>query len=676
MALRFPSLPLSSEKKDIDRLLNNLPRSVTRAQKAIIRKAYLLAEDAHKFQKRLSGEPYIIHPLAVAEALAEFTPDHEAISAALLHDVLEDTSISRDTLLREFGETITHLVDGVTKISVLKSQGADNQAINIRKMIVATIKDVRVLLIKLVDKLHNMRTLGFQPNAKQIKISQEVIDIYAPLAGRLGIYRIKAELEDLALYYLQLEEYKSIKEAIAEKKGHREERLKAVISILQSRINEEKIKADVQGRSKHFYSIYKKMLEQKKSVTEIYDLSGLRVLCETIQDCYGVLGIVHTLWNPLPGRFKDYISVPKSNGYQSLHTSVVSTDGKILEIQIRTRSMHFISEFGIAAHWAYKEGQTAQKTIEEQFKLLQNLAQQSEDADTAGDFIEDLKNNLSEDDEVYVFSPKGEIFSMAKGSTVLDFAFRIHTELGLKCAGAKVNDRLISIRTPLKSGDQIHIVTGNHVKPSLNWINILRTSHARAKLRAWFRRNDLLPVEDDSRPREETFDRVRPSNRSSSTGPIPRVRDPQPGDIVWQGESSMETRFANCCSPRFGDRILGFITVGQGISVHKKDCPSILQLKSIPENRNRLVNIRWKGEDSIQCSVFVEGEDRSQLYLDLVTSLATAGADILEAKASTSATGDVLDVFEIEVDSQDLLDNIVKTLRQIPGVKSVGTSIK
>lgn len=678
MQWRLGPLNRSFEKTEVDKFLGNLPKNISRSQKAVIRKAYLLAEDAHKFQKRLSGEPYIIHPLAVAMSIAEILPDHEVIAAALLHDVLEDTPISRETLLSDFGETITHLVDGVTKISLLKNQSSENQAHSIRKMIIATIIDMRVTLIKLVDKMHNMHTLSYHKPEKQKKISQEVIDIYAPLAGRMGIYKIKAELEDLALYYLHNKIYNQIKKEISEKKNQREERIRVVASILHSRLKESKIKAEIRGRSKHFYSIYRKMIEQKKSVSEIYDLSGIRALCESIQDCYGILGLVHSLWNPIPGRFKDYISVPKSNGYQSLHTTVIGPDGKSIEIQIRTYTMHDISEYGIAAHWAYKE---KDNQFAGQSNLIKNLSEHIEESNTAREFIENLKNNLKENDEVYVFSPKGEIFSMAKGSTVLDFAFRIHTDLGLQCAGAKINDRLISIRTPLKSGDQLQIITSSNVKPSLNWINILQTSHAKAKLKAWFRKNGGLPTAEQAIHGINVEDKI---SLAKDFLPEPEAlkrkkkitQEDLKKKILWDGISDMKVRFAECCSPGFGEKIVGFITKGQGISVHKKECPSILQLLAKTENSGRIVALKWKGEPILTAELFVSGLDRAELFLDIVSALARSGADILKANASINSAGKVQDTFLVEIDSALHLDTIRKLLLKINGVMDVNSKIQ
>jgi GTP pyrophosphokinase len=659
-----------AEGQSLNTLLARMPSYVTRAQKALVKKAYLLAEDAHKFQKRLSGEPYIVHPLAVAHTLAELGLDHEVICAGLLHDVLEDTPIGADYIRQEFGETITYLVESVTKISVLKTQSAESkQAINIRRMIMATIRDSRVILIKLADKLHNMRTLGFHSTSKGMQIAREVLEIYAPLAGRLGIYKIKSELEDLALYHLDRTAYAHIKDKVAEKKAQRDGRVQMVMSLLSQHLKDSKIKATVEGRSKHFYSIYHKMKEQKKSFEEIYDLTGVRVLVNEVQDCYTVLGLVHTLWTPVPGRFKDYISVPKSNGYQSLHTTVIGPDGQAIEVQIRTWKMHRVSEFGIASHWAYKEGLAPTKAFEMQFMELQDMAASDEESDS-GDFYQELVSNLSQSNEVYVISPKGKIFTLPEHSTVLDFAFRIHTDIGLRCAGARIGDRLVSIRTPLKSGDQIEIITNASVKPSLNWLNFLKTPAARAKLKAYFRKQEnpaveKLPETEKKPAGEARLVRAPRNGEAPPVAPAPQLRK-----IDWQGETQLEVKYAQCCNPMPPDSIAGFISRFGVISVHKKGCPSLMDLSVHPDQAERLVPLKWVGESTgRQASIEIRGIDRPQIYLDIVKQLAQSGANIIEANATTSQMGRIRDKFVIEVDSEDHLQNILKEIMTVEGVE-------
>lgn len=673
--MAMPSLLRSKPKKEVqslNSLLALLPPYVTRAERAMVKKAYLLAEDAHKFQKRLSGEPYIIHPLAVAHTLAELGLDHEVICAGLLHDVLEDTFIKPDYMRQEFGETITYLVESVTKISQLKNQSAESkQAINIRRMIMATVRDNRVILIKLADKLHNMRTLGFQPTTKGMHIAREVLEIYAPLAGRLGIYKIKSELEDLALYHLDRTAYASIKDRVAEKKGQRDERVSMVMSQLTTALKDAKIKAKVEGRSKHFYSIYSKMQEQKKDFEDIYDLTGVRVLVKEPQECYTVMGLVHTLWTPVPGRFKDYISVPKSNGYQSLHTTVIIPGGQSLEVQIRTWTMHRISEFGIASHWAYKEKSQVPRTYDSQFFELQNMAISDEEADS-GEFLQELVSNLSQTSEVFVISPKGKIFAMPENSTVLDFAFRIHTDIGLKCAGAKIGERLVSIRTPLKNGDQIEIITNSVVKPSLNWLNFLKTPHARAKLKSYFRKQDASIAERLLENEKKSSPEAKPRTQRNEKLGASVATQPSLKKIDWKGESDVQVKYAQCCNPSPPDSISGFISRLGVVSIHKKACPSLVDLASHPEQAERIIPLTWVGHKTgRQAAIEINGVDRAQIYLDIVKQLAQSGANILEANATTTQVGHIQDLFVIEVDSEEHLANILEELMTVEGVQSV-----
>ena len=659
---------MASDPELLAELLSEVQKFTSRSQRSEIKKAFHLAADAHKFQKRLSGEPYILHPTKVSILLSKFHRGYEAVCAALLHDVLEDSNVSYDYLEKKFGSAITHLVDGVTKISKLKTRSSlDQQAINIRKMILATVKDPRVILIKLADKLHNMQTLEFHKPEKREKIAKEVLDIYAPLAGRLGIYKIKSALEDLALYHLDQEAYQTIKSEIAEKRLEREKRIQVTSAILIRHLKENKIKAEVHGRSKHFYSIYNKIKISSKSFSEIYDLTGLRILVNSKQDCYGAIGIIHTLWNPIPGRFKDYIAVPKRNGYQSLHTTVIAHDGKAVEVQVRTFDMHRVAEYGIATHWAYKESKklTNEENPSEMIEALANL-----DAESS-EFIEELKVNLT-GDEVYVFTPKGEIISMQRGATVLDFAFRIHTELGLKCAGAKINDRLVSIRTQVRSGDQVQIVTNPGVGPSLNWLKFLQTTHAKAKLRAWFRKQEILVEASKPEKIPKPVKGASPALEKLSeqtTANIPQIAKKQTQrTVVWEGEKNFETKFAKCCAPLPGDAIMGFITKGNGISVHKVECPSLRSLLSNKETKDRVITLKWSGfYETFSVNISVSGEDRPQLFLDMVRSITQSGASILEAKANT-VDSKIQNSFNVEVDSLNHLEHILFDLRKVQGV--------
>ena len=676
--IQEPSTEIFSTTFNIDHLIGKIANTTTKEQRQVVKKAYRLAEDAHKFQKRLSGEPYIIHPLSVAYTLSDYLYDYESICAALLHDVLEDTNISHEFMTKEFGIAITNLVDGVTKISMLKSQSTESkQAINIRKMILATTEDIRVILIKLADKMHNMSTLKFQPEVKQKRISQEVIDIYAPLAGRLGIYKIKSDLEDLALSYLNPLAYQKIKENVAEKKQTREKRIKLISNMLTDKFKELNIKVNVKGRSKHFNSIYNKLIKDGKSFNEIYDLAGIRVLVENVQTCYNVLGIVHTLWTPIPGRFKDYISVPKSNGYQSLHTTVIGPQGKALEVQIRTDDMHQVAEYGVAAHWSYKEEVDPSKVASDQDKLLQStqfLHDEDPQINDPSTFLEELKSNL-ENDEIYVFTPKGDIISLPLGSTVLDFAFRIHTDLGLKCAGARIEDRLVSIRTKIKSGDQVYITVSSQVNPSTNWLKFLKTSHARSKLKNYFNRNGIQYA--GSPNQIKTVETTKPVEQEPSKKAIKVVSTAPPKrklsqEIDWNGESNFEAVLAQCCQPNVGERIRGYITKTRGLSVHKAKCPALLSLLENEENKDRIVNITWKGlTDNFKVEIKILANDRYQLFADLVSSLAQAGVNILSAVAKSLNDTDIEDTFTIEADSQYHLETIQAGLEKVESVLAV-----
>ncbi|PKA22018.1 GTP pyrophosphokinase, partial [Leptospira sp. mixed culture ATI2-C-A1] len=451
---------LYQDIKDKQELFDAVQKRLGPEKAQLIEKAYHIADKMHEGQKRLSGEPYIIHPMNVASVLDELGLDERAIAAGLLHDVVEDTSYTKEDMAREFGEDIAALVEGVTKISEIKSQSKETEAAeNIRKMLLATIKDVRVMLIKLADKTHNVRTLKFQPEEKQKRIAKEVLSLYAPIAGRLGVYKVKFELEDLAFQSLHPEEYQEIKKRVSAKKSERDEYIEKIKIILKQRLAEINIDARIDGRAKHFYSIYRKMVTKEKSFSEIFDLRAVRIIANEIKDCYGVLGIVHTLWTPIPGRFKDYIATPKTNLYQSLHTTVFGPDGRPMEVQIRTKEMNAIAENGVAAHWAYKESTNLSRSsvilqngVENAFRMkwLEILKSWQDPSLDSKEFMEELQYDLHED-EVFVFTPKGEIIEMPKGATVLDYAFRIHTDVGLHARGGKVNGRMVTLRTELKS---------------------------------------------------------------------------------------------------------------------------------------------------------------------------------------------------------------------------------
>ena len=479
----------------IDSLIELVKKNNPDADTELILKAYHLADGAHKDQKRLSGEAYIIHPVSVAYILAEYKMDTETIVAAILHDVIEDTSYTYDDIKEMFNEQVADLVEGVTKIGKIEYQSKEeSQAENLRKMVLAMSKDIRVILIKLVDRLHNMRTLEYMKESKQIEKSRETLDIYAPIANRLGIQTIKAELEDLALKYLDPDGYYDLVKKVKMKKQSREEYINKVIKILEKKIDEVGIEAKIYGRSKHFYSIYRKMKAQNRNFDEIYDLIAVRVIVDSVKDCYGVLGIVHTQWKPIPGRFKDYIAMPKPNMYQSIHTTVIGPNGDPFEIQIRTKEMHETAEYGIAAHWKYKEGITDSNNkelrYENKMSWLRQILEWQKELDNANDLVETIKVDLL-NEEVYVFTPQGKVVELPMGSCPLDFAYRIHSDVGNSCVGAKVNGKIVPLNYTLNNGDIVEIMTSkNSNGPSRDWLNFTKSAHARNKIRQYFKKEE------------------------------------------------------------------------------------------------------------------------------------------------------------------------------------------
>jgi GTP diphosphokinase / guanosine-3',5'-bis(diphosphate) 3'-diphosphatase len=648
----------------------------------IIEKAYHLSDRMHGDQKRLSGEPYIIHPLNVAGLLNELRLDTAVIAAGLLHDVVEDTEYTKDDMVRDFGAEIANLVEGVTKISEIKSQSKETEAAeNIRKMLVATIQDARVIIIKLADKTHNMRTLKFQPPEKALRIAKETLSVYAPIAGRLGMYSIKVELEDLAFQITHPEEFQHIRKSINLKKSEREEYIEKLKIILKQRLSEIHIDAKIEGRAKHFYSIHKKMTTKDKSFHEIFDLRAIRIITDEIRDCYGVLGIVHTLWPPVPGRFKDYVATPKTNFYQSLHTTVIGPDGKPLEVQIRTRDMNRIAEDGVAAHWAYKEGKTStigsgigsgnstnlMKDNPFRLKWLEILNSWQDSTMDSREFLEDLKFDLHED-EVFIFTPKGEIVEIAKGATVLDFAFRIHTDVGLHAKGAKVNGRMVPLRTELKSGDQVEIQTEKKSKPSPIWLRIVKTASAKQKLKQYFRR---LQEENDGRitdsietpPSEKVIQEIQKNIRKR-----PRKKvgtEEKEANIIVAGIKDILVRRAACCSPIPGDEIIGFVTRGRGVSVHKKNCPTaMVQMENM-----QTLPVRWDGiAEPIPVQIEVRSKDVQGIYLSMVESISGTKTNIIEAGATSNDNKQLVAKFKIEIEHLDQLKEILDNLKLLPDV--------
>ncbi|KNZ42167.1 RelA/SpoT family protein [Acetobacterium bakii] len=631
----------------IDNVINLVKANNPDADVTMINKAYELAREAHKGQKRLSGEEYVIHPVSVGYILAEMQMDTETIVAAILHDVIEDTVYSYDYIKENFNEQVADLVEGVTKIGRIGFQSKEeSQAENLRKMILAMSKDIRVILIKLVDRLHNMRTLEYMRESKQIEKARETLDIYAPLANRLGISTIKWELEDLALKYLDPEGYYDLVQKIKTKKSAREAYIALVINILSKEIEKVGTNAEIYGRSKHFYSIYRKMKNQNRNFDEIYDLIAVRVIVDSLKDCYGVLGVVHSQWTPIPGRFKDYIAMPKPNLYQSIHTTVMGPKGEPFEIQIRTREMHETAEYGIAAHWKYKEGRsdTKENKYEEQMTWLRQMLELQRDSEDAGELVETIKVDLL-NEEVYVFSPKGAVVPLPAGSSPLDFAYRIHSDIGNHCVGARVNNKIVPLNSQLKSGDIVEIMTSkNSNGPSRDWLSFVKSPHARNKIKQYFKKEEkdeniqkgrsvlereikreglqhsnllnlanletlaetcsfkalndfyaaigyngikigtvfqkmrlLFPKEFPEEVEEVILKRPQPEYKASSS------------NVIVAGHNEIDVHFAKCCNPVPGDKIVGYITKGRGISVHRADCSNVLNL-SDPE---RIVEVEW-----------------------------------------------------------------------------------
>lgn len=716
----------------IEKIIDKIQSYQADAPIAIVREAYELAHDAHQGQIRASGEEYICHPLGVASILAELQIDALTISASLLHDVVEDTAFSLEEIEKHFGKEVAMLVDGVTKLSRIEYKSKEEQQLeNFRKMFLAMAKDIRVVLIKLADRLHNMRTLKHMPEYKQRRISQETHEIFAPLAHRLGISSVKWELEDLAFRYLEPEKYYELVEKVKQKRREREQLINEAIRILSARLEEVDIKADIQGRPKHFYSIYKKMLKGNKDLSEIYDLSAVRILVDTVKDCYGALGVVHTLWKPLPLRFKDYIAMPKSNMYQSLHTTVIGTEGQPLEIQIRTMDMHRTSEYGIAAHWRYKEGSKgANKDFDEKLAWLRQVSEWQQDLRDPHEFMETVKMDIFSD-EVFVFTPKGDVIDLPAGSIPIDFAYRIHTGVGNRCIGARINGKMVPLETKLTNGDIVEIITtktGNG--PSRDWLNIVGSSDTKNKIRQWFkkekREENIIKgremLEKESKKLGYDWREITKGERLSEIGKKfniqteedlmaalgyggvtthgimaklieaykKELRSATPPDvskllaklkphnntgksghgILVEGESGLMVRLAKCCNPLPGDAIIGYITRGRGVSVHRADCTNILVQ---PEEYERMIEVGWDLTVGNLYKVIVEviGVDRSELLSDIlmVTSESKIKVSSVNAKVIKNNMGSI--TLTLEISNLNQLEHIMTKMRRVKDVYSV-----
>jgi guanosine-3',5'-bis(diphosphate) 3'-pyrophosphohydrolase len=722
---RLPFRP-SDDGAPIDSL-ENLGRVIkARSSKVDLRevqRAYSFAEESHRGQKRLSGEDFIEHPVAVATILADLGMDLTTLQAALLHDVVEDTKLSLGQVEEEFGNQVAAIVDGLTKLDKIKFRSREQeQAENVRKMIIAMARDIRVLLIKLADRLHNMRTLDVFSRQKQQEKATETLEIYGPLAHRLGVHRIKWELEDLSFKALHPRRFQEIRNLVEKREGERQEYVEGVSEQLRAKLRDMKIKANVQGRPKHLYSVYEKMVLRGKEFNEIYDLVGLRVLVDSIRDCYAVLGALHALWKPVPGRFKDYIAMPKFNMYQSLHTTVIGPEGRPLEVQIRTRQMHRTAEYGIAAHWRYKDRGSKKGDDAELAWLGKMLEWQQESADPR-EFMEGLKIDLYQG-RVFVFTPKGDVVDLPAGSTPIDFAYAIHTEVGHRCVGARVAGRLVPLDYQLQTGDTVEVLASKapDAAPSRDWLAIVKSPRARNKIRQWFsreRREDMLETGRDLLARAlrkhslpvvrlssdqlmaevaadlkyPTLDalyvaigesQVSPQSIVSrlarlvsaeseeeaeeipAARPVRLARPPAPA-IVVQGRSDVWVNLARCCTPVPGDDIMGFITRGQGVSVHRVDCPNVKELK---RQRDRMIEVSWRAgaPTSFLVSIQVEALDRRKLLQDVATVLGDQHINIVAASSNTGKDRIAMLRFTFELADIAHLSSVLSAVKRVDGV--------
>ena len=710
----------------------------------MLERAFEFANEAHAGQKRKSGEPFIAHPVEVAIILGDLHMDAETIAAALLHDTIEDTDVTREDVAELCGEDVAALVEGVTKITKIEVETlTDEQAATIRKMLVAMNKDIRVIVIKLADRLHNMRTLGSLREDRRIFKSRETLEIYAPIAHRLGINSIKWELEDLAFFYLDPPKYKQVAKMITESRAEREKYLDEVLDILRAEMEKVGIDAQVMGRPKHLYSIYQKMTKKDKDFSEIYDLIAVRLIVDSVKDCYSALGAVHTIWHPMPGRFKDYIAMPKYNMYQSLHTTVIGPAGRPLEVQIRTEEMHQKSEFGVAAHWLYKEGASRGKKsgeFEEQLAWLRQMVDWSDENQDSREFLKDLKVDLDEQ-EVYVFTPAGEAKSLRAGSTPVDFAYAIHTEVGNHCVGAKVNGKIVPLTYKLQMGDRVEILTQKSATPSRGWLNFVKTPGARSKIRSYFSkvtRGDDLQEGRDRLAREMRKHGMGISNAQStraikmvaeqlgfkeaddmlvnigtgkesaqhvtnrllkllvdrgteeankpdvgmsamSTGKMPpmitSVARPKRHEthsttgVVVKGLDDVLVRLSRCCNPVLGDDIIGFVTRGRGVSVHRRDCPNASDLMKEPE---RIIDVEWEREPgavvTYRIEVHIEAMGRMNLLRDVVAVLSEEGVNVLRSSSAIGRDGIVRMRYLFEVSDVEHVDEILQRILGVDGV--------
>lgn len=719
-------------------LLEKIDENCHNVNKEIIQKAYHYAESAHKEQRRVSGEPYIIHPVEVACILAEMGLDENTIAASLLHDVIEDTEYTFNDLEKEFNREVAILVEGVTKLGKIRYKTKEEQqAENVRKMLFAMTKDIRVILIKLADRLHNMRTLKYMSVEKQKEKAKETLDIYAPLAHRLGISKIKWELEDLSLRYLHPNEYYDLVRKVAEKRNEREKYINNIINQLFEKLKSTGIEAEIAGRPKHFYSIYRKMVIKNKTIDQIYDLTAVRILVNDVRDCYAALGIVHTMYKPIPGRFKDYIAMPKPNMYQSLHSTVIGPQGKPFEIQIRTYEMHNTSEYGIAAHWKYKEGESSKQNNDFETKLtwLREVLEWQRETSNPEEFMENFKIDMFSD-EVFVFTPKGAVINLPYNSTPIDFAYRIHTDVGHRCVGAKVNGKIVPLDYHLKTGEIVEVLTSSSSKgPGMDWLNITKSNQAKSKIKAWFKKekrhdniekgkelidkeckrqgvsfgkiakgeilevilkkynlnnlddlyvavsigavtsysvvNKLLGFIKSQESEKEEVNLEQLKQQLQNAAKV-KKKSNSPGVKV-KGIDNVLVRFAKCCNPVPGDSIIGYITKGRGVSVHRKDCENVNAL--ILNDGNRIVEVKWEEENSRKSEYITEievrAENRNGLLAELMEAIIDTKIALYAVNAKTAKSNVAIITIKLRIADIERLKEVMRKMRKLTGVIAV-----
>ena len=730
---------------ELQELIKNIKSYAQNADVSLVEKAYYFGKKAHEGQFRKSGEPYFIHPIAVANILASMELDIETISAGLLHDVVEDTDYTYEDIKREFSSEVADLVDGVTKLGQIKYQSKEEtQAENLRKMFLAMSKDIRVILIKLADRLHNMRTLKFMPPEKAKSKAKETLEIYGGIANRLGISKIKWELEDLALRYIDPEGYYDLVEKVAKKRSQREAYIEHIVKVINNKLEEVNIKSDVYGRPKHFYSIYSKMQNKHKNFDEILDLTAIRVIVDTVKDCYAVLGMIHTLWTPIPGRFKDYIAMPKPNMYQSLHTTVIGPDGEPVEIQIRTIEMHQVAEYGIAAHWKYKEGNnnTNQNNVDSKLQWLRQMIEWEKDLKDPREFLDALKEDVF-NSQVYVFTPKGDVIELPAGATPIDFAYRVHTKVGNKCVGAKIDGRIVSIDYQLQNGNIVEILTSSNSNgPSRDWLSIVKTPNAKSRIRQWFRKerreeniergNSIIEKEFKKYhlplTKEPFIDKYMQQIAKKFNQPtvedliatigyggiivsqvVPKIKDAyekevkkinkeqikideindlekhklsdqeykkkrknnNPQGISIKGLDNILVRLAKCCNPLPGDEIVGYVTKGRGVAVHRTDCPNA---KSEGDFfKNRIVAVEWINceNSKFEAEIQINALDRRGIINDITHMVAVDKFSLNGINARKGKSGIINVNLLVEVHDIKSLDLLMKKVKAIPGVEDI-----